>query len=154
MWSLVQPNNLSTSASAASSSLTNMEGNWGPHICCLWHASSKFGFGFKLCQNIHSSLHLWVVLRIVSVVDRQSISSPCAPSSCEALSLCPVLSCALLLACTMQAPSLCVWGGDDMVCWHSMLTGVSSWACPFYAQSCTRDDLLVSILPDRERVKG
>ena len=30
-----------------------------------------------------------------------------APSSCEALSLCPVLSCALLLACTMQAPSLC-----------------------------------------------
>ena len=45
-------------------------------------------------------------------------------------------------------------GGDDMVCWHSMLTGVSSWACPFYAQSCTRDDLLVSILSDRERVKG
>ena len=110
LWSSVQPNNL-TSASAASSSRTNMEGNWGPHICCLWHASSKFGFGFTLCQSIHSSLHLWVVHRVVSVVDRQSISSPCAPSSCEALSLCPVLSCALLLACTMHySAAQLVWG--------------------------------------------
>ena len=110
LWSSVQPNNL-TSASAASSSLTNMEGNWGPHICCLWHASSKFGLRLILCQSIHSSLHLWVVHRVVSVVDRQSISSPCAPSSCKALSLCPVLSCALLLACTMHySGAQLVWG--------------------------------------------
>ena len=91
-----------------------------------------------------------IVLSLLSTDSPSQVRA--APSSCEALSLCPVLSCALLLACTMQAPSLC--GGDDMVCWHSVLTGVSSWACPFYAQSCTRDDLLVSILPDRERVKG
>ena len=153
-WSLVQPHNL-TSASAASSSLTNMEGNWGPHICCLWHASSKFGLAFKLCQSIHSSLHLWVVHRVVSVVDRQSISSPCGPIILRGLVL---VSCLVLcsVAGMHYAGAQLVWGegGDDMVCWHSMLTGVSSWACPFYAQSCTRDDLLVSILPDRERVKG
>ena len=155
LWSLVQPNNL-TSASAASSSLTNMEGNWGPHICCLWHASSKFGLGLTLCQSIHSSLHLWVVHPVVSVVDRQSISSPCGPIILRGLVL---VSCLVLCSVAGMHNALCrrpacVWGGDDMVCWHSMLTGVSSWACSFYAQSCTRDDLLVSILPDRERVKG
>ena len=96
-----------------------------------------------------------IVLSLLSTDSPSQVRA--APSSCEALSLCPVLSCALLLACTMHyAGAQLVWGegGDDMVCWHSMLTGVSSWACPFYAQSCTRDDLLVSILPDRERVKG